>query len=70
MAALIGGMTLHTWGEIPFNEEASVDKAGVKRKAPDVSTMFVKCQNLRWILIDEGSSAGCENLGIMDTGMH
>ena len=70
MATLIGGMTLHTWGEIPFNEEASVDKAGMKRKKPDVSTMFVKCQNLRWILIDEGSSAGCENLGIMDTGMH
>ena len=69
MAALIGGMTLHTWGEIPRSDELSALKAAKFRDKADVSTMFVKCQNLRWILIDEGSSAGCENLGIMDAGM-
>ena len=69
MAALIGGMTLHTWGEIPRSDEMSALKAVKFRDKADVSTMFVKCQNLRWILIDEGSSAGCENLGIMDAGM-
>jgi len=69
MAALIGGMTLHAWGEIPITDEQSVAKASKRRDKADISTMFVKCQSLRWILIDEGSSAGCESLGIMESNV-
>ena len=31
--------------------------------------MFTKCESLRWILVDEGSSASCENLGIMESNV-
>ena len=28
----------------------------------DVSTMFVKCENMRVLIVDEGSFASCESL--------
>jgi hypothetical protein len=31
--------------------------------------MYTKCECLRWLLIDEGSSAGCEVLGIMESNL-
>ena len=29
---------------------------------PDVNTMYMKCENMRVLIVDEGSSASCENL--------
>ena len=61
MAVRIGGHTLHSWAEIPWQldgpEGASVVVTG-KGKASDVSTMSVKCASLRWIWIDEVEAVG------------
>jgi len=45
----------------------SLLQADQKRKKADVSGMYVKCVNLRWLLVDEGSSASCENLGTTES---
>ena len=56
MAALIGGTTLHSWGEVPVDTENSKFKD--KKKSKDGhSEMFMKCVSLRWILIDEISTS-------------
>ena len=69
MAALIGGLTIHAFGEVPFDEVQGMKKRTQQREQPGVNSMYSKCENLRWILIDEGSSASCENLSWTETGV-
>ena len=54
MAALIGGMTIHSFGEVPIGDEQKNVKAMHRRDKPDVNSMFLKCESLRWLLLDEG----------------
>ena len=67
MAALVGGRTLHSWGNIPINKEmAAARKAKVWAKL-DANPMYEKAVYMRWILIDEGSTASAEVLGALDS---
>ena len=62
MAALTGGATIHSSGEVPIGEvQASAEKKKTWDK-PDVSTMFVKRESMRVLIVDEGSSASGESL--------
>ena len=67
MAALIGGRTFHSWGEIAVNKETSRKRRAAIWARPDISSMYEKTQNLRWILIDEGSTASAEILAALDS---
>ena len=69
MASLIDGMTIHSFGEVPIGDEQQQGKAARRREKPDVSTMYSRCESLRWLLIDEGSSASCENLGLTESNL-
>ena len=62
MAALIGGSTIHSFGEVPIGEEQGNTRKKQAWDKPDVNTMYMKCENMRVLIIDEGSSASCENL--------
>jgi len=53
-AAGIGGNTIHSWAEIQSRT------AGGKPK--DINVVFLRCQSLRWILIDEISMVSAELL--------
>ena len=62
MAANIGGVTIHSWGEIGY-----LDKSGTYCKPRqsddrDVPSMNAKCASLRWLLVDEVEAAGSELL--------
>ena len=62
MAALIGGSNIHSFGEVPIGDEQASAKKKNSWDKPDVSTMFMKCENMRVSIVDEGSSASCESL--------
>lgn len=49
MAASIRGATLHAAAEIPAQENAESRRL----TAQDISSIFIRNQNLRWIIIDE-----------------
>ena len=53
MAALIQGYTVHSWGEVPINREKAGQKSSKHYADRDVSSMFSKCSELRWIILDE-----------------
>ena len=56
MAANIGGSTIHHWAEVPI-----CDNSEQRRAAPrDIGAVFLRCQNLRWILLDEISMVAAE----------
>ena len=56
MAALIGGATCHSWGEVPIDTENTNFKD--KKKSKDGhSEMFMKCASMRWLIIDEISTS-------------
>ena len=67
MAALIGGSTVHTWGCIPINAAAANDKKTSKNAAGDLDILFLRCQNLRWLLFDELSTLSPVLLGLLDS---
>ena len=56
MAANISGQTVHTWGGIPAQDN-SEERRG---KPVDIDELFIRCQSLRWILIDEVSMVSAE----------
>ena len=62
MAALIGGSTIHSFGEVPIGDDQANSRKKQKWDKPDVNTMYMKCENMRVLIVDEGSSASCENL--------
>ncbi|CAE7884649.1 TTC28 [Symbiodinium microadriaticum] len=60
-AALISGQTIHSFGNVAVHRKrAASDKAPEER---DVNKWYVQYLSLRWIIIDEMSSAGLEVLG-------
>lgn len=66
MAALIHGCTLHSWADIPVSKKRRQLKKQLAFTRPDLNPMFDKTKFLRWILVDEGSTAGAEILAAMD----
>ena len=57
MATNIGGFTVHSFGEVPFIKDG-VYISTAKNDGKGISSMVTKCQNLRFLIIDE-----VENLG-------
>ena len=56
MAANIDGSTIHSWADVPFQDAG----AEGTHKARDIGAVFLRCQNLRWILLDEISMVSAE----------
>ena len=57
MAALIGGMTFHAWASIPINLADAIDKGSSARANSELDEFFLRCLNLRFVLVDESQSA-------------
>jgi hypothetical protein len=58
MAANIDGLTIHTWGGISWQ-----DNSGEQRiNPPEIDELSLRCQSLRWVLIDEISMVSAELL--------
>ena len=60
MAANINGFTIHNWAGIPVGEEEGT--AGTK----DTTKMSTKCQNLRFVILDEISMVSAELLAVLE----
>ena len=69
MANNVGGDTMHAWGEIPFCVEGQHVGSKSQGAAVDLSTMHLKCEGLRWLILDEVENAGADALGILETHM-
>ena len=67
MAALIGGQTLHTWGQIPINATDAAAKVQTKASDGDVDVLFLNALGMRWLVIDEISTASLTVLGLLDS---
>ena len=67
MAALLGGYTLHSFGEVPFYKKDG-SKANVRKRddATDMSKKFLKYERLRWIIIDECSVSDLSHQGHLE----
>ena len=68
MAALIGGRTVHGWGQIPINATSVLEHAK-KQGLTDVDELFLRSQNQRYLLIDEISSLAALVCGILDSNL-
>jgi len=66
MAALIGGATIHTWGTIPVNATDASNKVQTKHADGDVDDLFLKALSIRFLIIDEVSTASPMLLGLLD----
>ena len=62
MAALIGGSTIHSVGEVPIGDGQASTRRKQAWDKPDVNSMYMKCENMRVLIVDAGSFASCENL--------
>ena len=60
MAALIGGRTFHSWAGLLVNDTATKSKKAQVWAKPDANPMYERTRMLRWILVDEGSTASAE----------
>ena len=69
MAAVIGGTTIHGWGKVPVNTTQLYQAAARKKNDLNIDDLFLNAQSIRWILIDEISTAGAMLLGVFDTNM-
>ena len=67
MAALIGGATLHTWGGIPVNSVDASSKIQNKGGDGDLDALFLNALGMRWLIIDEVSTASPMLLGLLDS---
>ena len=65
MAYLIGGATLHSWGEVPIDLE-NAEASKPKKTKDGVSEMFLKCISKRWLIMDEISAAALFLLGLVE----
>ena len=68
MAAAICGNTNHSWGEVPINA-SGCNEASVKKNKDGISTLFLKCLSLRWLIPDEISTSGLIVLGILESNV-
>jgi len=55
-AANISGVTIHSWADIKWQD------GGQRAEPVDVSKVFLRCQSLRWLLVDEVSMVSAELL--------
>ena len=62
MGDMIGGFTIHHRGDIPLNEEDAGRKRAQAAAAQDINKLFIRCQNLRVLAIDEISLVSAELL--------
>ena len=69
MAALIGGATIHGWGGIPVNATDAGDKINAKGADGDVDKLFLKALGIRWVFLDELSTASPYLLRLLDAYM-
>jgi hypothetical protein len=69
MASLIGGFTVHSFGEIGIASDSRQKKSTQNRTKPDINTLFVKAKNLRWIIVDEISMISGELAGDLNTNL-
>ena len=60
MAALIGGFTLHAFHNLPFKHKDGTTVATQKGKDNDVHSLFLRYQVLRFMFIDELSTASID----------
>ena len=67
MASLIGGQTLHHWSTIPVNAQTAREKKLGKGAEGDIDALFLKVQGMRWIIIDEASTASLTILDLIDS---
>ena len=65
MAYLIGGATLHSWGEVPIDFE-NAEATKPKKTKDGISEMFLKCITKRWLIMDEISAASLYLLGLVE----
>ena len=66
MAALIGGSTIHSWASIPINAIDAASKSIGKSADGDIDELFLKVAGLRWVFMDEVSTAAPGLFGTLD----
>ena len=66
MAINVRGDTMHAWGEIPFSVEGAHVGGKSQAEAVDLSSMHLKCEALRFLIIDEVENAGADALGVLE----
>ena len=69
MASNIEGFTVHSWGEVEFMKEGIMVSSKQTGMAYDFSSMRTKCENLRFVLIDEIENVGAGTLGDLEQHM-
>ena len=69
MTALIGGATIHGWGGIPVNATDAGDKINAKGADGDVDKLSLEALGIRWVFLDELSTASPYLLGLLDAYM-
>ena len=67
MASLINGQTLHHWSTIPVNAQSASSKKVGKGADGDIDALFQKVQGMRWLVIDEVSTASLRILDLLDS---
>ena len=67
MAANIAGATLHSWGEVVWTDKRGNSISSKRGNEDNISTMAVKCNCLRFVLIDEIEAAGVNLLGELES---
>ena len=67
MASLIGGQTLHHWSTIPVNAKTAGQKKTGKGSEGDIDALFLKVQGMRWLVVDEVTTASLTILDLMDS---
>ena len=66
MANRIDGATLHSWGEIPIDQEPHQGGERRKSKVSGGTTMHCKATSFRVLLVDEISTAALHVLGLLE----
>ena len=64
MSILIGGQTVHSWGQVPINA-TSMQARNSKGKGDDIDELFTRTQSLRWLLVDEIEAVAAVVMGIL-----
>lgn len=66
MAGRINGATIHSWGEVPIDEDNIAMQERRKSRKTGGSTMHNKAAGLRFLIIDEISTAALKLLGTLE----
>ena len=60
MAALIGGFAIHSFDNVKFRQKDGSLANVRKEKSKDMNAKFLKYERLRWVFIDDYSTASLE----------